>query len=433
VDTDCAPGSICSLHACTPGCSATQACPSGQQCDLGSGTCVGCVDDTGCTSSADPRCDTTTHTCAACIPGATDNCPSGEYCGTGEVCVRGCKTNSECPSGTCDSNHDCSSCTTDTQCAAGNVCQNGTCTAACDSSNPCGGSATCCGSHCLDTQNDPNNCGTCGRVCASGVCCGGSCSTLGTTQNCSACGNTCGAGQGCCANGCAPLNSLQNCGACGNACAPGQFCDGTNCHDPTYPNFCANKNVYELYDNTTSDNSANDVMVSTIVANCPATTAVTRGNMSDPLLVNQDGGEPIAGAGSTFVLAGGPAAASVSVVKWLEQTEKTTQVYFKFGVGQYEFDYRDGGVAASIVTTTPNHDLFVVELVPDPNGGTLSLIGYGVGGQGTAAAAVYYSQQMLPHSASYPDSWYLVDWASAKGDGGAPAANDVYTIVSHGR
>jgi hypothetical protein len=40
---------------------------------------------------------------------------------------------------------------------------------------------------------------------------------------------------------------------------------------------------------------------------------------------------------------------------------------------------------------------------------------------------------MLPNYASFPDSWYLVKWTSAKGDGGPPAVGDVFNIVSHGQ
>jgi hypothetical protein len=39
----------------------------------------------------------------------------------------------------------------------------------------CPRGTTCCGSECADTQRDPRNCGSCGNVCASGVCGGGIC------------------------------------------------------------------------------------------------------------------------------------------------------------------------------------------------------------------------------------------------------------------
>ncbi len=42
----------------------------------------------------------------------------------------------------------------------------------------CTGNQTACDGGCVNTQNDPNNCGTCGHACGSGLLCsGGQCST----------------------------------------------------------------------------------------------------------------------------------------------------------------------------------------------------------------------------------------------------------------
>ena len=64
-----------------------------------------------------------------------------------------------------------------------------------------------CGGTCVDLQNDPTNCGTCGVACAGGESCvSGTC--------CTSCGGTCVDLQ----------NDLNNCGTCGVACAGGEFC-----------------------------------------------------------------------------------------------------------------------------------------------------------------------------------------------------------------
>ena len=44
----------------------------------------------------------------------------------------------------------------------------------CNASNSCDCSVTC-GPYCVDSKSDPRNCGTCGNVCASGNCTGGTC------------------------------------------------------------------------------------------------------------------------------------------------------------------------------------------------------------------------------------------------------------------
>ena len=124
------------------------------------------------------------------------------------------------------------------------------------------GQMSCSGS-CVNVQNDPHNCGTCGAtcggglVCASGECsvscpmakptnCSGACSNTQTDfDNCGMCGNTCQPGQVCnmgmCGNVCsAPTKDCSgscvdetsdpaNCGACGNACGKNLVCASSVC------------------------------------------------------------------------------------------------------------------------------------------------------------------------------------------------------------
>jgi len=84
-----------------------------------------------------------------------------------------------------------------------------------------GGSSSCpsgqdmCGSGCVDTSSDKDNCGGCFISCSGGQTC----------QN-STCG--CAAGLLMCNNSCVPSDAT-NCGSCGNACTGGQLCSGTTC------------------------------------------------------------------------------------------------------------------------------------------------------------------------------------------------------------
>jgi hypothetical protein len=245
----------------------------------------------------------------------------------------------------------------------------------------------------------------------------------------------CGLNEGCCNHTCTPTDTLANCGACGNTCDAGDFCDGTQCNAPVYPNFCANKTVYVIHDGINADNNAADLMASTITANCPADVVVQTADQTDPMLVDQLTGQPLAGSGVTYVLGGGPF--PDKPLKWLEQTQQVTKLYFDAPDG-INFYWRERGQADPVAmmpgaACSPHADQFVTELVTDPMSGTLSLIGYGAcsGGKGTLAAAYYYANVLLPDKASYPDSWYVFGWDDTNGNS-TPDAGDTFTVLAHG-
>ena len=245
----------------------------------------------------------------------------------------------------------------------------------------------------------------------------------------------CPAGQGCCDDVCKPLDTLTDCGSCGNACVAGDFCDGTKCDAPTPPNFCDNQNVYVIHDGIATDNTAADVMASTITANCPSTVKVHTADQTDPMLVDQTTGQPLAGSGVTYVLGGGPF--PDMPLRWLEQTQQATKVYFDApdGVSFYWKSRANDSTIAMMPGTqcSPHRDQFLTELVTDPKSGTLSLIGYGAcsGSAGTRAAAWYYANVLLPNRMQYPDSWYVIEWSDTDGSG-TPTMLDTFTILAHG-
>jgi hypothetical protein len=123
---------------------------------------------------------------------------------------------------------------------------------------------TLCDGDCVDTSNDPRNCGECFRqcdsdqACVSGTCrpslvcdppttfCNGECVDLrSSNEHCGGCGFACGFGATCqnggcvpqcpggqCGNLCVDFNSdPANCGGCGYACGRSQFCSDGRCFD----------------------------------------------------------------------------------------------------------------------------------------------------------------------------------------------------------
>jgi hypothetical protein len=81
--------------------------------------------------------------------------------------------------------------------------------AAVDSALVCADPQLNCSDQCVDTSLDPENCGECNTICASGVCIVGSCLE-------------CGAEESVCGQQCANLaTDPDNCGACGNPCGSG--------------------------------------------------------------------------------------------------------------------------------------------------------------------------------------------------------------------
>jgi hypothetical protein len=93
----------------------------------------------------------------------------------------------------------------------GQVCSNGTCSAA------CGSGLARCGTACVNLQNDKNNCGFCAQACNGAlICTNGDCACpTGTTD---------------CSGVCADLSSsAADCGSCGTSCAAGQTCVSSHC------------------------------------------------------------------------------------------------------------------------------------------------------------------------------------------------------------
>ncbi len=269
----CQSGEVCALGKCTTACLsplATCSTPDGG---------VSCVDTLG-----DP------NSCGGC-PGAGGlTCAANEVCAQG-TCAPACSDPlqvcrdeagiTSCIDTARDPNN-CGGCASNggKVCAANEFCAQGNCAPACSAplvvcSDGNGGTS------CIDTAGDPNNCGGCanagGAVCgANQVCAQAACvdacvsplaqcsdgngnpacvDTMNDPQNCGGCGNPDGGTNICttgnsCTNGvCEPIcgalafcsegnghfacadiiNDPNHCGSCGNACALNEICQKGLC------------------------------------------------------------------------------------------------------------------------------------------------------------------------------------------------------------
>ena len=148
----------------------------------------------------------TQHSDAACAAGASD------------CCFRGGSAPSRCTDFRSDPNN-CGSC--GNVCAPGTTCSGGVCS--------CPAGTLLCNGACVDPGTDPANCGACGTACAGDTTCsGGAC--------------VCPAGSLLCDGACVdPTTDPANCGACGTACATGGTCDSGQCTCPEGGTACGGR------------------------------------------------------------------------------------------------------------------------------------------------------------------------------------------------
>jgi hypothetical protein len=151
------------------------------------GTCgTSCTSDQACCASGSTwTCDnikTDNSNCGTC----STKCATGQTTCCNGSCCASCCNNVCCASGTCCNN----AC-----CVAGNVCAvNGASSKCCSTATP-----SLCGTSCVNTTNDPNNCGLCGTTCHAGyLCCNSGCVNVqADSAHCGSCAKACSSKQGC--------------------------------------------------------------------------------------------------------------------------------------------------------------------------------------------------------------------------------------------
>ena len=193
-DAECPAGMRCENGVCVSACDCS-GWPYEPVCGIDGVTysnecemdCAGVqIDHTGECESCNPEiCDGLDNDCDGLIDeGVCTACQSDADCAAGEICLNGscvkllpCATDADCPagqfcmSGFCQLNDGC-----DPEICDGvdNDCDGQTdegCPNQCQSDADCAAGEACCASQCVDLLFDEYNCGACGQVCAAGEIC----------------------------------------------------------------------------------------------------------------------------------------------------------------------------------------------------------------------------------------------------------------------
>lgn len=236
-ETDCPTGNVCSANLCTPACTKDAQCGSGQWCNDPTGTGGACTAGIAagmtlpysCTPALGSRacitglCRTNDNRCVQCLLDSDcsnggicsanvckvactkdSQCSASQWCndptGTGGVCTNKLASNQTLPSGlacspalgsrVCQSSlcriadNTCVQCITTSDCSAGNLCINNTCSVSCQLDTQCtptewcasmGGGAGACTTKLVNGTAMPASLGGCNaitgaRACQSGIC-----------------------------------------------------------------------------------------------------------------------------------------------------------------------------------------------------------------------------------------------------------------------
>jgi hypothetical protein len=203
--------------------------------------------ESSCASAGYPNSPLSYQTCVnecynyGCLPYCEGQGPGGPPCGTPSELQQCLQWNETHPYArlACEAMYG--------PCTSGRICCDGMCRDV--SSDPtncgicgnfCSGGSSCCSGACVDVSNSFSNCGSCGHQCLAGqACINGACQQICPAGQ-SACGsNCCTSGQTCCSGACVDLQTdLDNCGRCGRPCASGENCvEGyCECPGPICPN-----------------------------------------------------------------------------------------------------------------------------------------------------------------------------------------------------
>jgi hypothetical protein len=217
-----------------------------------------------------------------------------------------------------------------------------------------------------------------------------------------------------------------------NASTPEQFCNGTACNDAVLKNLCSNPRATVVRDEYSGDNDAGVRLAAAIAMGCSPTTSVRVVDQGGGVAEDPATGRPLTGPGDTLVAGGG--LFGQKGVAYMEAQGLTPLAVGSSGLNNIQIrNTRTNAILVSVSNTvlTAHHDYAVLEVSVEPTSGSLCFFGYGLGLPGTAAAAFYYQNNVVPNRAMYPDAWYLYEWTDTDNNSTASAA-DSFSLLGSG-
>jgi hypothetical protein len=233
----------------------------------------------------------------------------------------------------------------------------------------------------------------------------------------------------------------RNCGTCGNACLTTQFCTGTACDDAVFANICGNRMATLVFDKFDPDNDAGAHVGQALIDNCKAPNDagddagpwfIFKQEPNESNVVDPASNRPILGVGDTYLIGGGWFG-HVGMAYMDDHGLTAVQVN---GDGTNSWIRKlgtDAGIVSVLTTSlTGSHDYFILEMAVEPVSGTLCFAATGMLAPGTAAAAYWAANEVIPNRTTYTDAWYAVQWDD-KDEDGEPSAGDSFLILDHGK
>ncbi len=264
---------------------------------------------------------------------------------------------------------------------------------------------------------------------------GGACELVTTPTACSSACECCGTSQ--CVN---VATDAAHCGGCGMRCDAQSFCSSSSTCQPASPaSLCANGQLYVVQGlipdltvvspEQTTDGIYAAQIAAQLAATCPGLAVSSVSQAADGLL-NPCTDEPLVGGGTTLLVTGGTFAQRLA--RYVEQSLAPLTMEVSADELQYTFHSRQGATLVSFARASLSdvHDYFVLSFTRDSAGAQIFQV-YGVGWEGTPAAAWYVEHRLLPDYRAGTLSWshyVLVEW-SDDGDG-VKSAGDTFTVLA---